>query len=82
MQAPPEALDFLEQATHDPDNPVVLFATEWCEFSWSVRKMFADYEIPYRAIDLDSVPFQQDNQGGKIRMAIEQRTGLKTVPQI
>ena len=82
VQAPPEALDFLEQATHDPDNPVVLFATEWCEFSWSVRKMFADYEIPYRPIDLDSVPYQQDNKGGKIRMAIEQRTGLKTVPQI
>ena len=82
MQAPPEALDFLEQATHDPDNPVVLFATEWCEFSWSVRKMFADYEIPYRAVDLDAVAYQQDNKGGKIRMAIEQRTGLKTVPQI
>jgi cysteine synthase A len=82
VQAPPEALDFLEQATHDPDNPVVLFATEWCEFSWSVRKMFAEYEIPYRPIDLDSVSYQEDNKGGKIRMAIEQRTGLKTVPQI
>ena len=82
VQATPEALDFLEQATHDPDNPVVLFATEWCEFSWSVRKMFAEYEIPYRPIDLDSVPYQQDNKGGKIRMAIEQRTGLKTVPQV
>jgi len=80
--APPDALDFLEQATHDNDNPVVMFATEWCEFSWSVRKMFAQYGIPYRAIDLDSVPYQQDNKGGKIRKAIEQRTGLKTVPQI
>lgn len=77
-----EALEFLEQATHDNDNPVVLFATEWCEFSWSVRKMFALYEIPYRAIDLDSVAYQADNLGGKIRRAIEQRTGLKTVPQI
>jgi len=82
VKAPPEALAFLEQATHDPDNAVVLFATEWCEFSWSVRKMFAKYEIPYRAIDLDSVPYQVDNKGGMIRKAIEQRTGLKTVPQI
>jgi cysteine synthase A len=77
-----DALEFLEQATHDEDNPVVLFATEWCEFSWSVRKMFAHYEIPYRAYDLDSVPYQADNLGGRIRRAIEQRTGLKTVPQI
>ena len=80
--AEPEALTFLEEVTHDPDNPVVMFATEWCEFSWSVRKMFAHYEIPYRSIDLDSVEYQVDNKGGKIRKAIEQKTGLKTVPQI
>ena len=81
-EAPPDALEFLDQATHDPENPVVLFALEWCEFCWSVRKMFAEYEIPYRSIDLDSVAYQDDNQGGKIRKAIEQRTGLKTIPQI
>ena len=81
-EAPPEALEFLDQATNDPDNTVVLFALEWCEFCWSVRKMFAEYEIPYRSIDLDSVAYQDDNRGGKIRKAIEQRTGLKTIPQI
>lgn len=81
-EAPAEALEFLDQATNDPDNPVVLFALEWCEFSWSVRKMFEEYEIPYRSFDLDSVAYQKDNQGGKIRKAIEQRTGLKTIPQI
>ncbi len=80
--APADALAFLDEATHDPDNPVVLFALEWCEFCWSVRKMFAEYEIPYRAIDLDSVAYQQDNKGGKIREALLERTGLKTIPQI
>ncbi|MDH3612726.1 MAG: cysteine synthase A [Gammaproteobacteria bacterium] len=82
VEAPADALEFLDQATHDPDNPVVLFALEWCEFCWSVRKMFAEYEIPYRSIDLDSVAYQEDNKGGKIRKALEQRTGLKTIPQI
>ena len=80
--ATPEAMQFLEEATHDKENPVVMFATEWCEFSWSVRKMFAEYEIPYRSIDLDSVAYQVENKGGKIRKAIEAKTGLKTVPQI
>jgi cysteine synthase A len=80
--ASPDALAFLDEATHDPDNPVVLFALEWCEFCWSVRKMFAEYEIPYRSIDLDSVEYQQDNKGGKIRAALHERTGLKTIPQI
>ncbi len=82
VDAPPEAVEFLEQATHEPDNPVVLFALEWCEFCWSVRKMLAKYEIPYRSVDLDSVVYQEDNKGGKIRKAIEKQTGLKTIPQI
>jgi cysteine synthase A len=82
VEAPASALDFLDKATHDPDNPVVLFALEWCEFCWSVRKMFARYEIPYRSFDLDSVAYQKDDLGGDIRAAILERTGLRTIPQI
>jgi len=82
IEAPADALEFLDAVTHDPDNPVVLFALEWCEFCWSVRKMFAAYDIPYRSIDLDSVAYQVGNKGGDIRKAIEQQTGLKTIPQI
>jgi len=61
---------------------VVLFALEWCEFCWSVRKMFAQYGIPYRAIDLDSVEYQADDKGGKIRAALYQQINSKTIPQI
>ena len=81
-EAPAEAVAFLDQAKHDDDNPVVLFALEWCEFCWSVRKMFAHYDIPYRSVDLDSVAYQDDNWGGSIRKAIEAETGLKTIPQV
>jgi len=77
-----DAQEFLLTVTGDKERPVVLFALEWCEFSWSVRKMFAHYGIPYRSIDLDSVAYQQGNRGGKIRAAIQAQTGLKTIPQI
>ena len=80
--APPAAVSFLKDATGDAENPVVLFALEWCEFCWSVRKLMAEYEIPYRAIDLDSVAYQENNKGGDIRAAILERTGSKTIPQI
>ncbi len=73
---------FLEEATSDTDNPVILFALEWCEFCWSVRKLMAAYEIPYRAIDLDSVAYQANNLGGDVRAAIRERTGQRTIPQI
>jgi len=81
-EAPPEATAFVDEKTHDTNNPVVMFALEWCEFCWSVRKMFAHYEIPYRSVDLDSVAYQDDNWGGKIRQALEAQTELKTIPQI
>jgi cysteine synthase A len=77
-----EAITFVEKALASPDEPVVLFALEWCEFSWSVRKMFAEYNIPYRSIDLDSVEYQKDNWGGEIRNALRQRISIPTIPQI
>jgi len=80
--APAEAVEFFDEVTNDSASPVVLFALEWCEFCWSVRKMFAEYEIPYRSVDLDSVAYQEGNRGGNIRKVIEQRTGLKTIPQV
>jgi cysteine synthase A len=80
--APADAVEFFDEVTGNAEEPVVLFALEWCEFCWSVRKMFAEYEIPYRSVDLDSVAYQDGNKGGNIRKVIEQRTGLKTIPQV
>jgi cysteine synthase len=64
------------------DEPVVLFALEWCEFSWSVRRLFARAGIQYRRIDLDSVEYQRDDLGGKIRAVLANRIGAATIPQI
>ncbi|HSD68287.1 MAG TPA: cysteine synthase A [Woeseiaceae bacterium] len=80
--APPDALQFLHETIHDPAQPVTLFALEWCEFCWSVRKMFARYGIPYRSIDLDSVAYQENDRGGRIRVALRQQTGAATIPQV
>ena len=79
---PSYALEFLEAVIQDADRPVALFALEWCEFCWSVRKMLAKYEIDYQSFDLDNVEYQKNNKGGDIRAALEQKTGLKTIPQI
>jgi cysteine synthase A len=75
-----EGKSFVESVVEG--EPVVLFALEWCEFCWSVRKMLATCEVPYRSIDLDSVAYQQDDQGGKIRAALTARTGMPTIPQV
>jgi cysteine synthase A len=64
------------------NEPVVLFALEWCEFCWSVRKLFGQLGIEYRSIDLDSVEYQANDFGGKVRPVLAERTGAVTIPQI
>ena len=59
-----------------------MFALEWCEFCWSVRKMLEVYGVAYQSVDLDSVSYQQDDQGTKLRTALRARTGSNTFPQI
>ncbi len=85
--APEVALDEaavreVEALLADPENPIVMFSLEWCEFCWSVRKMLAKYEIPYRSVDLDSVAYKENDRGGKIRQVLKKKTGWQTIPLI
>ena len=81
-KAKPEAVAFVEEIVNDKSQPVVMFALEWCEFCWSVRRLLKEFGIPYRSIDLDSVAYQKDNRGGDIRVALRQKIGSPTIPQI
>ena len=64
------------------DEPVVVFALEWCEFCWAVRKLFAKLDIAYHSVDLDSVAFQERDLGVKIRAVLSHRIGSPTIPQV
>jgi cysteine synthase A len=77
-----DAAAFVDRVINDREHPVVLFALEWCEFCWSVRRMFARFGIAYRSIDIDSVEYQKDDRGGKIRAALTARTSINTIPQV
>jgi cysteine synthase A len=72
----------VESLLGDPDQPVIMFALEWCEFCWSVRKLFSTYGIAYTSVDLDSVAYQHGDRGGKIREVLKRRTGSPSLPQI
>ncbi len=76
------AAAFVDKVLQDREQPVVMFALEWCEFCWAVRKLFARFRVPYRSVDLDSVEYQADNRGGKIRSALTARTSIATIPQV
>jgi cysteine synthase A len=76
----PAAARFVTEALDK--EPVVMFALEWCEFCWSVRKLFTKLGIAYRSVDVDSVEFQKEDLGGRIRGVLADRTGAKTLPQV
>jgi cysteine synthase len=76
----PQAVRFVDETL--ASEPVVLFALEWCEFCWSVRKLFGKLGVEYRSVDLDSVEYQQGDLGGKIRAVLAARLGVSTIPQV
>jgi cysteine synthase A len=83
--APPvdkESADFVAAALADKQQPVVMFALEWCEFCWAARKLFRAHGIPYRSIDLDSMAYQENDWGGRVRNALRAQTRIVTIPQI
>ena len=47
-----------------------------------MRRLFARLGIRYRSIDLDSVDYQRDDLGGRIRAALAARTSVATIPQV
>jgi cysteine synthase A len=64
------------------DQPVVMFALQWCEFCWAVRRLLSRLAIRYESVDVDAVRFQAGELGVNIRAVLKERTGSPTMPQI
>jgi cysteine synthase len=75
-----EAEALVSNAIHG--DAVVMFALEWCEFCWAVRKLLARLGIAYRSVDIDSVALQEKGLDTKVRSVLKDRSGAPTVPQI
>ena len=77
-----DAAAFVANTIGEQSQPVVLFALEWCEFCWTLRRLFDAIGVRYRSVDLDSVAFQADCWGERVRAALTARTGVATIPQL
>ena len=76
----PAAARYIEDVVSS--EPLVMFALEWCEFCWSLRKLFGALGVNYKSVDIDSVEYQENEQGVKIRQALGERVGTPTMPQV
>ncbi len=82
MSLDPAAVAEVDSTLADNPGKVIMFALEWCEFCWSVRKMMDACEIPYITVALDSVAYQDNDRGGKILGVLNARNDWPTIPQI
>ena len=78
----PAAVGLVEQIISDPAQPLTMFALEWCEFCWAVRRLFQAASIPFASIDLDSVEFRARHDADAVRAALKARIGSPTIPQL
>jgi len=62
--------------------PVVVFALEWCEFCWALRKFFAALDVPHTVVALDAMALQKGEMGLRMRRALTRTTGVATIPQV
>lgn len=72
----------LQQFIGNPRHPVVMFGLEWCEFCWSVRKLFKKLSIQFHSVDLDSAAYQPCDLGKKLKATLVAHTNCSTLPQI
>jgi len=74
--------DFVETTLHDARHPVLMFALEWCEFCWTLRRFFRRIGVELHSVDLDAAAWQAGHRGAQIRAALQAHTGQSTIPQV
>lgn len=82
VELDPGAVAHFEALISDPEQPVVIFALEWCEFAWGVKRLLTTLDVPFRAVHLDGPEFADPRWATKVRRAMADRAGAVTIPQI
>ncbi len=74
--------DFVRGTLDDPSAPVVMFALQWCEFCWALRRFFRRIGVTPNVVDLDGAALRSDGRGLRVRAALRERSGQATIPQV
>lgn len=76
------AQKLLEQIMAESEASVLIFAYEWCEMGWAVRKLFDTLDIRFTCVNLDDETYQVGQVGAGLKAALVARTGITSMPQI
>lgn len=76
----PDAVAHFEALISNPDQPVVIFALEWCEFAWGVERLPTMLDVPFGAVHLDGLELGDQRWATMVRRAMSDRAGEVTIP--
>jgi len=74
-----EALQFVRAKI--AKHKVVIWSLEYCEFCWTIFRLFDALKVPYTVINIDSFAYAKDNMGNHYRSALSNLTECNTFPQ-
>jgi len=77
-----EAINWLDGALADERAPVQVYGLSWCEFGWTVRRLFEQLDLPHRLVAVDAPAMQAGDLGNRVRAVLRARTGQATLPQV
>lgn len=72
----------LDSCIDDPAHPALMFSLGWCEFCWSVQRLFERCGTPLRVLALDAPQMATQRRGLRLRTRLQLRTGCVTLPQV
>lgn len=77
-----EAERLVDAALAEPQAPLVVYGLSWCEFCWSLRRLFGHIGASARWVELDAPALQANDLGNRLRAELRRRTGQATLPQV
>ena len=77
-----EAAAYIDTAVKEPAPRVLMFGLTYCEFCWSLTKLFKAAGVPCDVRNLDSTEIGPDSFGASVRQSLFEYTGSKTLPQV
>ncbi len=77
-----EATGLLLRQLADAQAPVLMYGLSWCEFCWSVRRLFEHCGVPLQTVDLDAPAWSAGDLGSRLRTRLGAMIGSPTLPQL
>ncbi|MBX2881128.1 MAG: pyridoxal-phosphate dependent enzyme [Granulosicoccus sp.] len=77
-----KATQYLKSIVQGAEPSVVIFSLEWCEFCWSVEKLFQKMNVEFQTVHIESPEHAEHGTAEEIQNALAALVSSSTIPQV